>query len=131
MKMLIDQSTLIKAAVIALISVSFSAQADLNVQSAQYKAKKEALFIKGKLSGGTISDRVFVLDATNNAFIGTIDTKKNNRNFHGELVMPSEDTVPCVVKVQVNPPRRSRGRSGDFDISFVRHAADSCDELRL
>lgn len=128
MKNLINQSVLIKAAIIALVSVSFSAQADLDIQSAQYNPEKVALFVKGRLSAGALADQVFILDATNNAFIGTLETKSNKRQFGGDLEMPSHESVPCVVKVQINPPRRRRGPSGDFDISVVRQAPEHCEQ---
>ncbi|MEX2327822.1 MAG: hypothetical protein WD558_08815, partial [Pseudomonadales bacterium] len=58
-----------------------------------------------------------------------VDVKRNQ--FRADLAI-SATSVPCMVQIQTNTPRPTRGRGvttsdpGDFSVSKVRHAGDHC-----
>ncbi|MEX0941514.1 MAG: hypothetical protein WD002_03110 [Pseudomonadales bacterium] len=132
MKLTKTGSNLIRAGLLGMLLISFGAAAELDIQNAQYKAQKEALYVKGKLKG-TSANTVYVLDARSMRQVGTVEVKRNQ--FRADLAI-SATSVPCMVQIQTNPPRTNprdpRARSvttsdpGDFSVSKVRHAGDHC-----
>lgn len=132
MKLIKTGSNLIRAGLLGMLLVSFGASAELDIQNAQYKAKKGALYVKGKVKGASASN-VYVLDAQSMALVGTVGVKGNQ--FREDITIAA-GSVPCMVQIQTNPPRMNprdpRARRvtasdpGDFSVSNVRHAGDHC-----
>ena len=118
-------SKLVHLVFLVLLTLSFTAQAELQVQNAQYKAKKNALYVKGKIKGDSVR-QVYVLDARSNRQIGTINTTSGGQ-FKADISIRA-DQVPCMIKVQTQAPTRARFRrsSGDFTIKKVRNAPEEC-----
>jgi len=115
---------------ILLLVLSFSANAELVIQNAMYNASTGMLHIKGKITGNA-SEKVYVLNASSNLYVGSADTYSNNRQFQADFTMTSADVVPCSVKVQTNAPVSIRrgmraAPSGDFDVAEVRFSGDTC-----
>lgn len=114
-----------KFALAGLLLVSFSASADLIIQTAQYKAEKGALFVKGKVEG---ADRVYVVDSDTDELIGAVMTKR--KQFQADIPVGAAD-VPCTVQIQTNEPTSGGGGGwwwtasttnddpGDFSIAPV------------
>lgn len=116
------------AAAVALL-LPLSAFAEVDVQNAQYRADKGAVYVKGKV-GGDGAARVYVLNARTNRQIGSINTQAKGTQFGGEIDV-AENQVPCQVKVQTNAPSRfgrffGGGGGGDFTIATVTQAPENC-----
>jgi hypothetical protein len=127
------RKTLLSACMISLMTAPLASQAEVIIESAQYKPQKGKLFVKGRLSGEA-HDQVHVLDADTGNKIGSIDTKARGHMFSAEFDVYFEGAVPCIVKVQTNATRRVRGffggaaSEGEFATAEVRHSPDRCSE---
>jgi len=96
-------TNLVRLFFLGSITLSFAAQAELQIQNAQYKSKKNAIYVKGKIKGDPVS-RVYVLDAKTNRQIGAIDTYSRGQQFRADIQVGSADRVPCMIKVQTLRP---------------------------
>lgn len=126
MKSQLATSKLVMAAAASLLMMSFTAKAELKIQSAQYKAEKDALFVKGKFEGA--ASTVYVIDANTSRVVAEVGTQ--GKHFREDIAI-SVDFVPCMVQIQTNNPRSRRRRvvstdPGEFGVSNVRHAPGDC-----
>lgn len=115
-----------------VLVLAFSAHAGMKVQNAQYNAKSGNLSVKGKVTDN-VARAVYVYDARSNRYIGAIPTYARANQFNGDLLISSEERVPCSIRVQstrnTSSGRRSLGRGGffgEFDIVEVNRAPDHC-----
>ena len=110
----------------ALIFLSCAAHAEIQIQSAQYKENKDALFVKGKTSDKSVSS-VYVVNAETNQLIGSIDARKGD--FRSDITV-NTFSAPCMIQVQTNRPGNGwfggNNNPGDFQIASVRNPPASC-----
>ncbi len=128
----LNQSVFIGLAAASLTLAPISSQAELKVQNSQYKAKKNVLYVKGKIKGNSVK-KVYVVNSMTGTLIAALDTTSRGRHFRANITMGSADSVPCSIKVQTNFLVRGRfGRfgaqpsGGEFSIKRVRKAPSNC-----
>ena len=124
-------SNLIRSVTVVLASLSFTVQAELEIQNAQYKSTKDAVYVKGKLKGNPVR-RVYVLNAETERLIGVIDTYSKGLQFKADIPIGSPERVPCMVQVQTRMPgggffgNFGNPFPGEYNIQVVGQAPDHC-----
>ena len=124
-------SNLIRSVTVVLASLSFTVQAELEIQNAQYKSTKNAVYVKGKIKGDPVG-RVYVVNAETDRLIGVIDTYSKGLQFKRDIPIGSTERVPCMVQVQTRPPgggffgNFGNTSPGVYNIQVVGEAPDHC-----
>ena len=91
------RSTILGISGITIALLAGAVQAELEIQSVQYKPEKDALFVKGKAS----ADTVYVVNAASSSLIDTVDVKRGQ--FRQDIPV-GDGNVPCMVQIQSNAP---------------------------
>ena len=109
---------------LGLFTFSFAAQAEVQIQNAHFKSKKNELHVKGKLKNRR-THSVYILDALTNRQLGTARTR-GGKKFHVDIPINGFNQVPCMIRVQTQQRTFFDGFAGESAIAIVRKAPKSC-----